>query len=294
MIRSMTGFGAGHGAAGAEALDVEIRSVNHKFCEVKVRLPRELSALEPDVVKLVKERLARGGVDVSARRAGPAGGARAARRRSPSRRPTRAPSTSCGRGSASPARPPSPTSLAADGRRPARRARARPGGGAGGAPLGASRPPLDALVAMRAREGEALARDLAAGSRSSRTSWRGSRSSCRRRSSITGPGSPSGCRSCRAASRLDPAPPRPGGRAVRGPDRRHRGDHAPAQPPRAGAGPPRRRRAGGPQARLPRPGDAPRGEHHRLEVAERGDRGRSSSPLKAEVERMREQVQNVE
>jgi uncharacterized protein (TIGR00255 family) len=74
MIRSMTGFGAGHGAAGGEALDVEVRSVNHKFCEVKVRLPRELSALETDALKLVKERLARGGIDVSIRRAGPAGG----------------------------------------------------------------------------------------------------------------------------------------------------------------------------------------------------------------------------
>ncbi len=74
MIRSMTGFGAGRGAAGAEALDVEVRSVNHKFCEVKVRLPRELAALEHDALKVVKERLARGGVDVSIRRGGPAGG----------------------------------------------------------------------------------------------------------------------------------------------------------------------------------------------------------------------------
>jgi uncharacterized protein (TIGR00255 family) len=73
MIRSMTGFGAGRGAAGSEALDVEVRSVNHKYCEVKVRLPRELAALEHEAVKLVKERLARGGVDLSARRAGPAG-----------------------------------------------------------------------------------------------------------------------------------------------------------------------------------------------------------------------------
>lgn len=74
MIRSMTGFGAGHGVAASEALDVEVRSVNHKFCEVKVRLPRELGALEPEAVKLVKERLARGGIDVSVRRAGQAGG----------------------------------------------------------------------------------------------------------------------------------------------------------------------------------------------------------------------------
>jgi len=74
MIRSMTGFGAGRGASGGEELDVEIRSVNHKFCEVKVRVPRELGALEIEAAKIVKERLARGGVDVAIRRAGPAGG----------------------------------------------------------------------------------------------------------------------------------------------------------------------------------------------------------------------------
>ncbi len=69
MIRSMTGFGAGRGAANGEEIDVEIRSVNHKYCEVKVRLPRELAALEHEVVRGVKERLARGGVDVAVRRA---------------------------------------------------------------------------------------------------------------------------------------------------------------------------------------------------------------------------------
>jgi uncharacterized protein (TIGR00255 family) len=68
MIRSMTGFGAGRAVAGGEESLAEIRAVNHKFCEVKVRLPRELAALEPDVVRLVKERLARGGVEVTLRR----------------------------------------------------------------------------------------------------------------------------------------------------------------------------------------------------------------------------------
>jgi uncharacterized protein (TIGR00255 family) len=68
MIRSMTGFGAGRGAVNGEEVDVEVRSVNHKYCEVKARLPRELSALEHEVVRSVKERLARGGVDVAVRR----------------------------------------------------------------------------------------------------------------------------------------------------------------------------------------------------------------------------------
>jgi uncharacterized protein (TIGR00255 family) len=68
MIRSMTGFGAGRGAVNGEEIDVEVRSVNHKYCEVKVRMPRELAALEHEVVRSVKDRLARGGVDVAVRR----------------------------------------------------------------------------------------------------------------------------------------------------------------------------------------------------------------------------------
>jgi uncharacterized protein (TIGR00255 family) len=70
MIRSMTGFGAGRGSSDGEEIDVEVRSVNHKYCEVKTRLPRELASLEVDVARVVKERLARGGVEISARRAG--------------------------------------------------------------------------------------------------------------------------------------------------------------------------------------------------------------------------------
>ncbi len=73
MIRSMTGFGAGRGASGGEEIAIELRSVNQKFCEVKARLPRELAALEPGLVRQVKDRLARGGIDLSMRRIGPGG-----------------------------------------------------------------------------------------------------------------------------------------------------------------------------------------------------------------------------
>ncbi len=72
MIRSMTGFGSGRAAAAGEEVAIEIRSVNHKFCDVKVRLPRELSALEGDIVRAVKARLARGGIEIAARRTGAA------------------------------------------------------------------------------------------------------------------------------------------------------------------------------------------------------------------------------
>src|SRR5919197_5123944 len=68
MPRSMTGFGAGRSTVGAEEISVELRSVNHKFCEVKARLPRELMPFEASLVKAVKDRLARGAVDLVVRR----------------------------------------------------------------------------------------------------------------------------------------------------------------------------------------------------------------------------------
>jgi uncharacterized protein (TIGR00255 family) len=68
MLKSMTGFGAGRARVGDEEFSVELRSLNHKFCEVKVRLPRELAALESAAVKQAKDRLARGSVEVFVKR----------------------------------------------------------------------------------------------------------------------------------------------------------------------------------------------------------------------------------
>jgi uncharacterized protein (TIGR00255 family) len=68
MLRSMTGFGAGRATVGEEHLAVEIRSVNHKFCEVRARLPREFAALEPALVRTVKGKMARGVIEVSVHR----------------------------------------------------------------------------------------------------------------------------------------------------------------------------------------------------------------------------------
>lgn len=64
----MTGFGAGRARVGDEEFSVELRSLNHKFCEVKTRLPRELSALEPSMTKQIKDRLARGSVELLVKR----------------------------------------------------------------------------------------------------------------------------------------------------------------------------------------------------------------------------------
>jgi uncharacterized protein (TIGR00255 family) len=156
----MTGFGAGHGAAGGEELDVEVRSVNHKFCEVKVRLPRELAALEIEVAKSVKERLARGGVEVAVRRPGSGAGL--------APRVDVALAESYARAfheiQARLGLPGAVTLaeiLGADGvvRLEERTVSAEAAREALRRGLGAA---LDALAEMRAREGEALARDLAA------------------------------------------------------------------------------------------------------------------------------------
>jgi len=62
MITSMTGYGRAEAAAGGAKLVVELRSVNHRYSEFSVRLPQELSPLEPRVKQLLQQRIARGSV----------------------------------------------------------------------------------------------------------------------------------------------------------------------------------------------------------------------------------------
>jgi uncharacterized protein (TIGR00255 family) len=68
MIRSMTGFGAAEaelpGAPGT-VVRAEVRTVNHRFLQVKVRQPGELAFLEPGIEERVKKKLARGVATVS-------------------------------------------------------------------------------------------------------------------------------------------------------------------------------------------------------------------------------------
>lgn len=65
MLRSMTGFGAAAGEAAGREVRVEVRAVNHRHLQVKSRLPGELSALEGEVEARVKQRLSRGAVSVN-------------------------------------------------------------------------------------------------------------------------------------------------------------------------------------------------------------------------------------
>ena len=65
MIRSMTGFGSGELERDGQRLAAEIRSVNHRFCEVSVRAPRVVSAFEDQIRKLVQDRITRGKISVA-------------------------------------------------------------------------------------------------------------------------------------------------------------------------------------------------------------------------------------
>lgn len=64
-MRSMTGYGRGEAAGQGFSVSVELKTVNNRFLDVNMRLPGELAPLENDLKKLVSDRLARGRVDVN-------------------------------------------------------------------------------------------------------------------------------------------------------------------------------------------------------------------------------------
>lgn len=65
MIRSMTGFGQAERTAGGYTVRAEIRTVNHRYSEISLRLPRELSYLEESLKQEIKRHVKRGRTDAS-------------------------------------------------------------------------------------------------------------------------------------------------------------------------------------------------------------------------------------
>jgi uncharacterized protein (TIGR00255 family) len=65
MIRSMTGYGRRQATWSGRTVTVEARSVNHRFCEIGLRLPRGMAALEDAIKELVQRRCPRGRIDLT-------------------------------------------------------------------------------------------------------------------------------------------------------------------------------------------------------------------------------------
>ena len=63
-IRSMTGYGKGEARQGDITVTVEIKTVNHRYADISVKLPRTLLSLENGVRKQVGAAVGRGKVDV--------------------------------------------------------------------------------------------------------------------------------------------------------------------------------------------------------------------------------------
>ncbi len=65
MIRSMTGYGRAEASGPRLSVSVECRSVNHRHLDIALKLPRALAVYEPDARRLVQAAVERGRVDVS-------------------------------------------------------------------------------------------------------------------------------------------------------------------------------------------------------------------------------------
>lgn len=77
MIKSMTGFGRRQESWSEGTVSVEVRSVNHRFLETSIRMPKSMSGLEERFKKMIQQHCVRGRVDLTVLLQGSRGSARA-------------------------------------------------------------------------------------------------------------------------------------------------------------------------------------------------------------------------
>jgi len=65
MIRSMTGYGRAEAGDAVSNFSIEIRSLNNRYLDIQIKMPRGLAVLESRVKKAIQERFSRGRFDVS-------------------------------------------------------------------------------------------------------------------------------------------------------------------------------------------------------------------------------------
>lgn len=64
-MKSMTGFGRANYENDGRMYNIEIKSVNHRYCDISVKLPRSISYLEEKIKKEIASNISRGKVDIS-------------------------------------------------------------------------------------------------------------------------------------------------------------------------------------------------------------------------------------
>lgn len=64
MLKSMTGFGRSEIVRPERKISVEIKAVNHRYCDISIKLPKKLSFFEVAIRNLLKQYIGRGKVDV--------------------------------------------------------------------------------------------------------------------------------------------------------------------------------------------------------------------------------------
>lgn len=65
MIKSMTGYGRAQGETSLGDVQIEMRGVNNKHLDLKLRLPRYLNALETNIQGVIRSRISRGRIDLN-------------------------------------------------------------------------------------------------------------------------------------------------------------------------------------------------------------------------------------
>jgi len=64
MIKSMTGFGRGESSDGIHSFTVEIKTLNHRYNDIVIKMPKHIGYLEERVKKIIKKYIIRGRVEV--------------------------------------------------------------------------------------------------------------------------------------------------------------------------------------------------------------------------------------
>ncbi|MDD3839309.1 MAG: YicC family protein [Clostridia bacterium] len=64
MIKSMTGYGRGEYVSGTRKVSIELKTVNHRYLDINIKLPKTLVFLEEHIRSMIQERIYRGRIEV--------------------------------------------------------------------------------------------------------------------------------------------------------------------------------------------------------------------------------------